>query len=172
MVRHSVIAYRNDNPDIAHQVTFVGDAWLGYVPVRMPDTIRVQERLPPGAAAVLINRSHTYKDLFMAMDTVERNVFDGIDGVSRIGDIVESKLPPSDKESQLNIARSFFERLWSYDQVVFDISHQPSGNCGAVGAGANGAADRSGRAGTAALASVTNPSGYRRGQCSHFLTSS
>jgi SAM-dependent methyltransferase len=32
MVRHSVVAYRNDNPNGARQVSFDGDAWLGYVP--------------------------------------------------------------------------------------------------------------------------------------------
>ncbi len=52
MVRHSVIAYRDDSPGGAQPISFAGDAWLGYVPLRMPDTICVQERLPPGAAAV------------------------------------------------------------------------------------------------------------------------
>ena len=48
MVRHSVIAYRDDSPGGAQRISFAGDAWLGYVPLRMPDTICVQERLPPG----------------------------------------------------------------------------------------------------------------------------
>ena len=47
MVRHSVIAYRDDSPGDAQPISFDGDAWLGYVPLRMPDTICVQERLPP-----------------------------------------------------------------------------------------------------------------------------
>src|SRR5712675_2514228 len=79
MVRHSVVAYRNDNPDGAEQVGFGGDVWLGYVPIRMPDTICIEERLPPGAAAVLINRGHTYKDLYMAIDKTEKRLFDWID---------------------------------------------------------------------------------------------
>ena len=54
----------------SNAVGFAGDAWLSYVPIRMPDTICVQERLPPGAAAVLINQNHTYTDLFM---TIRRN---------------------------------------------------------------------------------------------------
>ena len=65
MVRHSVVLYRNDSPGGPQPVSFAGDAWPGYVPIRMPDTICVQERLPPGAAAVLINQTHTYRDLFM-----------------------------------------------------------------------------------------------------------
>ena len=42
MVRHSVVAYRSDGPDGARHVSFAGDAWLDYVPIRMPDTICVQ----------------------------------------------------------------------------------------------------------------------------------
>ena len=138
MVRHSVVAYRTDNPDGAQQVSFNGDAWLGYVPIRMPDTICVQERLPPGAAAVLINRSHTYKDLFMPIDPTEKRLFDATDGNSRIGDIVERQSPASQKQSLLDIARGFFERLWLYDQVVFDVSHQPEGNCVSIPGCASG----------------------------------
>ena len=52
MVRHSVTAYRNDHADDPHQISFAGDAWLDYVPIRMPDTICIQQRLPAGAAAV------------------------------------------------------------------------------------------------------------------------
>ena len=103
-------------------VSFAGDAWLGYVPIRMSDTICVQERLPPGAAAVLINQTHTYRDLFMPIDATEKRLFDAIDGNRRIGDIVERTLPSSPQGPQLDMARTFFERLWWYDQVVFDTS--------------------------------------------------
>src|SRR4029453_8367020 len=60
MILHSVVVYRNDSPGGPHPVSFAGDAWLDYVPLRMADTISVQERLPPGAASVLINQTHTY----------------------------------------------------------------------------------------------------------------
>ena len=65
MVRHSLIAYRNDSADNLQQISFAGDAWLEYVPIRVSDTICIQERLPPGAVAVLINQTHSYKDLFL-----------------------------------------------------------------------------------------------------------
>lgn len=124
MVRHSVVAYRNDGPGGRQQVTFAGDAWLGYVPIRMADTICVQERLPPGAAAVLINQSHTFRDLFLPIDQTEKGLFDGIDGNRSIGEIMERRLPSSRSKSQLDMARRFFERLWWYDQVGFDASSQ------------------------------------------------
>ena len=121
MVRHHVVAYRNDSPD-PQQVRFAGDAWLGYVPIRMSDTICVQERLPRGAAAVLINRSHTFRDLFVPIDSGEKCLFDAIDGRCSIGDLVDSTWPSSGRKPLLDMKRRFFERLWWSDQVVFDAS--------------------------------------------------
>jgi hypothetical protein len=118
MVTHSVVAYRNDNPLGPQQPSFNGDAWLGYVPIRMPDTIMVQERLPTGAAAVLINQTHTYRDIYLPIDSIEKRLFNAIDGNLSISAIAERVLP----SSQINMARTFFERLWWHDQVVFDQS--------------------------------------------------
>ena len=122
MVRHSMAVYRNDFPDGVQPAGFANDACLGYVPIRMPDTICVQERLPPGAAGVLINRTHTYRDLFMSIDRTEKRLFDAIDGCCCIGDIVNKTTPSPQEKSQFDFARKFFERLWWYDQVVFDTS--------------------------------------------------
>jgi SAM-dependent methyltransferase len=122
MVRHSIIVYRNDSPGSPHVIDFSGETWLEYVPIRMSDTICVHERLPPGAAAVLINRNHTYRDLYMPITHTEKCWFDAIDMKSSIGEIVERTMPSSQKKSQLDIARTFFERLWWYDQIVFDAS--------------------------------------------------
>jgi SAM-dependent methyltransferase len=117
MLRHSAVLYRNDGPGLPHQISFEGDAWPGYVPIRMPDTICVQERLPPGAAGVLINQSHTYTDLFLPIDAPEKKLFDAIDGQRTIGEIAR-------EHGQPDAVRACFERLWWYDQVVFDASQQ------------------------------------------------
>jgi SAM-dependent methyltransferase len=122
MVRHSVIAYRKDCPSAPRAIDFGGDAWPGYVPIRMADTICFQERLPAGAAAVLINQTHTYTDLIMPIDAAEKRMFDAIDGKCSVGDIAKRTVPSSRRESPLDLARAFFERLWQYDQVVFDAS--------------------------------------------------
>jgi hypothetical protein len=122
MLRHSAIAYRDDCDAGPERIGFAGEAWLGYVPIRMPDTLCVQERLPSGAAAVLINQTHTYRDLFLPIDAREKRLFDAIDGKINVGDIVERALPSSPSTSWLNTARALFERLWWYDQVVFDVS--------------------------------------------------
>jgi len=121
MVRHSVVAYRDDSPGGPQRVRFAGDAWLGYVPIRMPDTICVQERLPAGAAAVLINQTHTYRDLILPIDSTEKRLFDAIDGTCSIGNIVKKMSPSSQEISTLDVARSFFERLWWYDQIVLTL---------------------------------------------------
>jgi SAM-dependent methyltransferase len=123
MVRHSMVVYRNDSPHDPQPIRFAGDAWRDYVPIRMPDTICIQERQPSGAAAVLINKTHTYKDLFMSINPTEKRWLDAVDGNSCIGDIVGDRLLPSSQRIPLiDKARTFFERLWWYDQVVFDAT--------------------------------------------------
>ena len=128
MVRHSVVAYRDDSPGDPHPVSLAGDTWLGYVPIRMPDTVCVQERLPAGSAAVLINRSHTYTDLYLPIGATEKRLFDAIDGSRTIAEIADGTATQEDAGSRLVRARTFFERLWWYDQIVFDASHRPHGN--------------------------------------------
>jgi SAM-dependent methyltransferase len=122
MARHSVIAYRNDSASAPQPISFTSDVWLDYVPVRMSDTISVQERLPPGTAAVLINRTHTYQDLLLPIGPTEKRLFDNIDGYHKIGDIAERTLSSSHRVAYLDVIRTFFERLWWHDQVVFDIA--------------------------------------------------
>jgi hypothetical protein len=122
MVRHTVTAYRHDHTGDPPGISFAGDAWLGYIPIRMPDTICLEQRLPAGAAAVLINQSHTDTDLFLPIDSGEKRLFDAIDGERTILDLVERVRPSAGDTPRLDIARGFFERLWWSDQVVFDAS--------------------------------------------------
>ena len=124
MVRHSVIAYRDDLPASPQPISLTGDSWLDYVPIRMSDTICVQERLPAGATGVLINQTHPYKDLFFPIGPSEKQLFDAIDGAGTIGEIVESTQSSSHPSRNLDITRTFFERLWWHDQVVFDTSKE------------------------------------------------
>ena len=113
MTTHSVVAYRNDGP--AQRIVFSGEAWLDHVPIRLPDTLCIQERLPPGAAAVLINRAHTHTDIYLPIDAPEKRLFDSIDGERSIGAIVGSQ--------HRDLGRALFEKLWWHDQIVFDASH-------------------------------------------------
>ncbi|MFY9884883.1 MAG: class I SAM-dependent methyltransferase, partial [Candidatus Cybelea sp.] len=79
MVRHAAVAYRTDFPRECSRVDFEGDDWLQYVPVRLPDTIAVRERLPAGAVAVLINRNHSYTDLYLPIDARQERLLAAID---------------------------------------------------------------------------------------------
>ena len=122
MLRHSAILYRDDGPEAGQRMDFTGDAWLKCIPIRMPDTLCLQERLPAGAAAVLINQTHTYRDLFLPIDAAEKRLFDAINGERSVGDIVARAARATTGTSVLEAARALFERLWRYDQVVFDRS--------------------------------------------------
>jgi SAM-dependent methyltransferase len=115
MVRHSVVAYRKDRPAQGVPVDFEGESWLGYTPIRLPDTIAVRERLPKGAAAVLINRNHTYTDLYLPIDARQDRLLDAINGERTIEEICRER-------SDRGVERAFFQQLWRWDQVVFDTS--------------------------------------------------
>jgi SAM-dependent methyltransferase len=115
MVRHGVVAYRKDRPAKGAPVDFDGEAWLDYTPIRLPDTLTVRERLPPGAVAVLINRNHTYTDLYLPIDARQERLLAAIDGKRTIADICGEQVDRS-------LARAFFQQLWRWDQVVFNTS--------------------------------------------------
>jgi len=115
MLRHSAVVYRYGRPGKSPSVSFDGDAWQDYVPIRTLETLNVEERLPAGAAAVLINRAHTYTDLYMPVNAREKRLVDAIDGEHTIGEIARVH---GDSET----ARNLFRQLWWYDQVVFDAS--------------------------------------------------
>lgn len=46
---------------------------------------------------------------------------DAIDGRRTVIDIVKKTLPNASEKPPLENARVFFERLWLYDQVVFEM---------------------------------------------------
>jgi SAM-dependent methyltransferase len=118
MLRHSVVVHAGDSEGSSRELSFAGDGWRHYVPLRRPDTIAVMERLSPGVAAVLINRGHTYRDIYLPLDAREKRLFDGIDGKREIAEITRLASPDED----VGIARALFERLYRHDQIAFDAS--------------------------------------------------
>jgi SAM-dependent methyltransferase len=119
MVTHSFIAYRDDRAEDRQPVTFAGDRWRDYVPVAMPWTRRISERLPPGSVAVLINRTHKFVDLILPVDAHEDRLLGAIDGKRTIAEILQRGPQQADSDRR---ASRFFERLWQYDHIVFDAS--------------------------------------------------
>jgi hypothetical protein len=124
IVTHSLIAYRDDVQPLP-AIDLCCDAWNGYVPIRMPDTICLEESLPDDAAGVLINRTHTYRDIYLPIRAAEKRMFDAIDGNRTVSEVAARTVPSARKPQQMEITRSFFGRLWQYDQIVFDASGRP-----------------------------------------------
>lgn len=113
MLRHAAVAYRRDCASNA-PVEFESNAWLDYVPIRLPEALVIRERVPAGASAVLINRNHTYTDLYLPIDEAQAQWLTAVDGERTIAAICG--------EGDRRAARAYFERLWDWDQVVFDTS--------------------------------------------------
>ena len=116
MTKHNFVAYRDDRPGESQPITFDADVWRDYVPLRLPWTLCVRDRVPPGAVAVLINRAHTYPDLALPIDSAQERVFAAIDGNRSIDEISRAVAGAGGDEQ----ARRFMQQLWEYDQIVFD----------------------------------------------------
>jgi hypothetical protein len=119
MTRHNFIAYRDDCPREIQPIAFDGDAWRGYVPLRLPWTLCIRDRAPAGFAAVLINRAHTYPDLAFPIDTEQERILAAIDGSRSVDEILRGAAGAAGNER----ARRFIEQLWEYDQIVFDATN-------------------------------------------------
>jgi SAM-dependent methyltransferase len=113
---HDFLAYRNDAPNDVSPVRFDDDRYLNYVPIRRTWTRCVQEQIPEGASGVLINQTHTFTDIYVIVNDLGKHIYEAIDGQRTIGAIAEAV------EGSSTHLRDFFEKLWHYDQVVFDTS--------------------------------------------------
>src|SRR5262245_8824239 len=116
MTCHSAIVRHATN--WSHEIRFGNEEWADYVPIRLPWAACVGERLPAGAAGVLLNRGHPYSDLILPIDAREKHLFDAVDGRRCIAEIA-ARASGSDGDEY---ARTFFERLYRHDHVAFDAS--------------------------------------------------
>jgi SAM-dependent methyltransferase len=121
MAKHNFIAYRDDRPGASRPIAFGGDTWRAWVPLRLPWTLCIHDRAPPGFAAVLINRAHTYPDLALPIDAEEEQIFAAIDGHRSVDEILRGAAGAIGYER----GRRFLERLWEYDQIVVDATCAP-----------------------------------------------
>ena len=118
MTKHDFVAYRDDRAGESQPIAFEGQDWLSYVPLRLPWALVVRERLPPGAAAVLINRAHAFPDLALPINAAQARVLSAIDGKRTAGEILRG----TTASATLDQGREFVERLWRYDQIVLDAT--------------------------------------------------
>jgi len=117
ITNHDLVAHRSDANNKALKVRFDDEHYLRYVPIRRPWTMCVEEQLPPGSAGVLLNQTHLFHDLFVLIDAQEKQIYEAIDGRRTISEILDTV-----KENEAS--PRFFEKLWRYDQVVFDTSRE------------------------------------------------
>ena len=118
MANHSVIAYRKDADHDERQIRFDDDNYLRYVPIRMPWTACATQNPPAGAAAVLINQTHVFPDLYLMINEPQKQLYEAIDGQKSIAQISEAV-----NETDPFIPQDFFQKLWHHDQVVFNTSN-------------------------------------------------
>lgn len=122
MLRHSLIVYRDGAPADGGFPRFEGETWLRYVPIRLPEAVCLRERLPAGAAAVLINQAHGHRDLFLPIDAEQLRLYGAIDGKTTITGLLERVAGGSATPGLQERACFFYRQLWLYDQVVFHVS--------------------------------------------------
>jgi hypothetical protein len=108
ITRHTAIAHRADDP-AAGALDFADAAVDRWAPVAVPTAVAVEQRLPPGAAAALIDTSQVDTDLVLFVDRRQLHTFRSIDGRRTVG-----QLGPG--------AAAFVERLWRRDLVVLDTT--------------------------------------------------
>lgn len=121
LLRHSAVVYHEARAGSGQLIRFDTEAWLEYVPIRLHGTVIVRERLPQGAAAVLINPAHTQRDIYLPVDHKQLRMFEKIDGRRSLRKIAGSK-------GAMDDTRMLFETLWWHDQVVFDASRATLGS--------------------------------------------
>jgi SAM-dependent methyltransferase len=115
MTIHSLVVHRSDVNNDGLKIRFDDERYLRYVPIRLPWTICVQEDLPAGVSGILLNQTHVFDDLMLFIDAREMRMFEAIDGRRSISEILDNV---KEKET----SPLLFEKLWWYDQVVFDTS--------------------------------------------------
>lgn len=120
MARHSVVVNRDDDRSQRWRYDPDDGALMDAIPIRLPQALAIEERLPSGAAAVLLNQSHTYPDLVLPIDAAEKGLVDLIDGQRSLSDIAARAGLGS--EDQRGRVAGFFRHLLRLDQIVFDLS--------------------------------------------------
>jgi SAM-dependent methyltransferase len=108
ITRHTAIAF-GAGDEASGRLGFADPELEWWVPLRVPTAVAIRERLPPGAAAALLNRAHTSPDLVLFVDARELGIFEAIDGARPVGSLGDG-------------AGRFVERLWRHDLVVIDAS--------------------------------------------------
>jgi len=115
---HAAIACRDD-------VSFSGRKWLQYRPVRNPGLEIEAGHYPADGVARLSWAAHEDPAISLVVSEPQSRLFDLMDGVRSLAQIVEAALL-RDIDSE-ELARSFFQELWRRDYVWFQIPAASAG---------------------------------------------
>ena len=110
MTKHDFIAYRDDRAGESQPISFEGEGLAALCAPAPAVDLVCRERRLPGASAVLINRAHAYPDLALPINPAQDRVFARLTASVPLARFCGA--------AKLGQGREFFERLWSYDQIV------------------------------------------------------
>jgi SAM-dependent methyltransferase len=115
ITQHNFIAYRDDRPRKSQPVRFNGEKWRSYVPIRLPWAVCVSDG--DSAGSVLLNPAHKHAEFAWSISRQQGDLLSHVDGDRTVEQIAQSVCG-----SSTETVRGFFEKLWRYDQVVFEIA--------------------------------------------------
>jgi len=116
ITQHNFVAFRSDRVTENQPIHFTGEQWRKYIPIRLPWTVCIRDKVPLGMVAVLLNRAHKHPDLALPINAAQRHLLNDVDGTRTLCEISQN----NGKEEVRTL--QYFEQLWRYDQIVFDAS--------------------------------------------------
>ena len=116
---HTVIACRDDRPARSHALSFAGQGWLCFIPIRNPGLEIDAGAFPGDGVARLSWAAHDDPAISLIVDEPQSRLFDAIDGRRSIAQILETASPRVAAPEQF--ARGFFHTMWCRDFVWFQI---------------------------------------------------
>lgn len=118
VARHNFLLCHPDKDKRDYILEFSGDGWLDYIPSRR-HPLAVQRTFDGARASrrsVIHRLSHS-----VALDTIEAALFEQVDGVRTIRDILRTTNVAQNNEDLLLAARRFFGCMADWDHLQFEI---------------------------------------------------
>ena len=115
---HELVVRRDDRPMEPCRVSFDGNEWEGYVPVRNPDVGVETESLPRGAVERLRWEAHQYPEIAVSLDATQAAVLDMIDDRMPVSDLMSST-GLGEADGGVEYVRTFLESMWRFDYLSF-----------------------------------------------------
>jgi SAM-dependent methyltransferase len=117
VARHNFLLCHPEKDKRDYIVEFSGDEWLDYIPSRRHPLAAQRFDGAKASRRLVINRlSHS-----VALEPIEAELFEQIDGARTIRDILRTTHAPKNNEDLLPAARRFFGCMAEWDHLQFEI---------------------------------------------------